>query len=417
MFDVRVILGLGLVALLTISSYNPEIPSKNKTTEAPKQSKTLFGFNIDNYIIDEYPIHQNQFLSNVLSYEGIKFEKIVQLENNSKDIFHTRNFKAGKSFHLIREDECADPVCMIYEPDAFSYVQYFFNEKATVRKVQKQVDKITKTASGEITGSLWDAMISQDLSPALIDKMEDALSSSVDFYHTKKGDKFYLIFEEQFVEGKKVGVGDLLGASYENDNGKHYAVYFENERYQGHYDMDGSPTKRKFLRAPLKYSRISSRFNRKRHHPIKKKTIPHLGTDYAAPHGTPIFSVADGVVQRVSYTKGNGKYVHIKHDKTYETKYFHMSGYAKGIKKGVRVKQGQTIGYVGQTGLATGPHVCFRFWKNGQQINHLRENFPPADPLPESDMEEFYKTRDEIKAALDLIPDPNPRETVALLAE
>ena len=160
--------------------------------------------------------------------------------------------------------------------------------------------------------------------------------------------------------------------------------------------MEGRPTKSTFLRAPLKYSRISSRYNRRRFHPIKKRTIPHLGTDYAAPIGTPIYSVADGVVEIAGYSKNNGKYVKIRHDDIYKTQYLHMHRFAPGIKKGTRVKQGQVIGQVGKTGLATGPHVCFRFWKYGKQVNHLRENFPPKDPLPESQLDDFYHHRDSM---------------------
>ncbi|HRD08898.1 MAG TPA: M23 family metallopeptidase, partial [Saprospiraceae bacterium] len=158
------------------------------------------------------------------------------------------------------------------------------------------------------------------------------------------------------------------------------------------------------LKSPVKFTRISSGFNMRRFHPIRRKTIPHLGTDYAAPYGTPIRAVADGVVEEAAYTGNNGRYVKIKHDKVYQTQYLHMQGYAKGVKRGTRVRQGQTIGYVGSTGLATGPHVCFRFWKNGRQVNHLREVFQPAKPMPEAELPTFFQHRDKIKEMLDRIP-------------
>lgn len=415
LLDAVVIILCGIATAVTLSSFNSDSNTAihNQVEEATAIATNLYGFEVTNYHFDEYPIKQNMYLSDILLYEGINFKKIVQLENNSKDIFSLRNFKAGKNFTLIREGECEDPVCLIYEPDQYSYVQYFFNEKATIHQVKKPKEVCLETTSGIIEGSLWDAMISRNLSPTLIDKMEDALSSSVDFYHTQKGDKFYLLYEEIYVDNKKVGVGEVIGASYEDQRGRHYAVYYENENYAGHYDLDGHPTKSQFLRAPVKYSRISSRFSYSRFHPIKKKRIPHYGTDYAAAHGTPIFSVADGVIENAAFTRNNGKYVKIRHANSYKSQYLHMSGFAKGIKSGSRVKQGQVIGYVGKTGLATGNHVCFRFTKNGKPINHLRENFAPADPLPETQMADFFKERDKLLDILNDIPEPYSVQTYA----
>lgn len=419
LLDITVVILFGIIASVTLSSFNSDNRAQQSQSASQETTQHInkFGFDTERYHFDEYNIKQNMYLSDLLLYEGINFKKIVQLENNSKDIFSLRNFKAGKDFTLIRDSECSSPICMVYEPDRYTYVQYFFNEKATIQKINKPIEVCHETTSGIIEGSLWDAMISNNLSPALIDKMEDALSSSVDFYHTHKGDKFFLFYEEIYVDGKKAGVGDVIGASYEDARGKHFAVYYENDRYGGHYDLEGHPTKSQFLRAPVKYSRISSRFSYSRFHPIKKKRIPHLGTDYAAAHGTPIFAVADGFVERASYTRANGKYVKIKHDKTYQSQYLHMSGFASGIKSGKKVKQGQVIGYVGQTGLATGPHVCFRFWKNGKQINHLRENFPPADPLPENELPLFFNSRDDIVDVLNDIPEPRTIRTIATAEE
>jgi len=416
-FDLCILFGAALLLSFSLSSFNKqEISRPSNDIEIPKYN-TKFGFETDVYYLDQYKLEKDQYLSDVLLYEGIEFKKIVQVETNSKSIFNIRNFKAGKSFYLIRPDTCVAPICMVYEPDKYSYVQYFFNDKATVHQVKKPVITCVEQVSGIIEGTLWDAMVEQNLSPALIDKMEDALSSSVDFYHTKVGDRFKLMYETQYVNGEKVGIGDVLGAVYKNNNGEHYAIYYENENYMGHYDTEGNPTKRKFLRAPVKYSRISSRFSYSRLHPIKKRRIPHLGTDYAAAHGTPIFAVADGIVEKASYNSGNGKYVKIKHDKIYQTQYLHMSGFAKNIKRGAAVKQGQTIGYVGSTGLATGPHVCFRFWKNGKQINHLRENFPPANPLPKDEIEEYFKFRNEIVDVLDNISYRQSNELSALVSD
>ncbi|MDP4821323.1 MAG: M23 family metallopeptidase, partial [Saprospiraceae bacterium] len=169
-------------------------------------------------------------------------------------------------------------------------------------------------------------------------------------------------------------------------------------------DMEGRPMKKSFLKSPVQHSRISSFYNLNRFHPILKRRRPHYGTDYAAPHGTPIRAVGSGVISQASYTSGNGNFVKIKHRDNIETQYLHMSKFAKGIKPGAQVDQGDIIGYVGSTGLATGPHVCFRFWKDGKQINHLNLTFPPADPLPESEMPTFLQQRDKYLSLMNIDP-------------
>lgn len=394
---------------VTVSSFlnkqNIECQDTIPSTETTDiQQNSYYGFDLNQFHFETMKIKPNQFLANILQDRAITYDQIQSLVQNSNEIFNVRSFRSGKDLTFIREDECDPPKYMIYEPNQLTYIQYEFNkDSVSVSKVERDISICTDMAYGIIETNLSNTMDKMGLGMGIISKMEDALASSVDFYHLQKGDEFKLIYEEVHIDGEKVKEGNILGAYYKNNQGEHYAVYFENEKYDGFYDLKGHPTKGAFLRAPVKFSRISSGFNRTRFHPIKKRRIPHLGTDYAAPIGTPIFSVSDGVVSIVSYTQNNGKYVKIKHDRTYETQYLHMNGFAKGIKSGVKVKQGQVIGYVGQTGLATGPHVCFRFWKNGKQINHLRENFPPADPLPETDLPEFTTKADSIKHLLDTI--------------
>jgi len=246
-------------------------------------------------------------------------------------------------------------------------------------------------------------MVDNGLSYELTSKMEDALAWSVDFHYIQKDDRFKLIYERHYIEGKPVGVGEIKGAYYKNYDNEYYAFYFENDKHSGFYDLEARPMKKAFLKSPVKYSRVSSGFNLRRFHPILKRRKAHLGTDYAAPRGTPIRAVADGVVVKRGRTRGNGNYIKVKHDKVYQTQYLHMNGFASGVNTGTHVKQGQTIGYVGSTGLATGPHVCFRFWKNGRQVNHLRENLPPPEPMPTEDIPKFNEVRDSFKVQLDQI--------------
>lgn len=399
------ILGYNIYKNNTFSNYLEDTPEEEITHE--EQTKEFkYGFATDEHHFESGSIQYNQFLGDILNENGVGYGTIAELETKAKDVFDVRNIRAGKKFHLIKKDSCQDnALAFVYEPDPLRYVIYDFRDSVSVKIVDKEFSVVRESASGEITSSLWKSMTDQNINPGVIDLMEDALASSVSFYHTKVGDKFKVIYERKYIDGEPVSLGKMLGAYYKNKHGEYYSVYYESDLYTGFYDMEGRPSKKAFLKSPIKGSaRISSRFNRRRLHPIKKRRIPHLGTDYAAPYGTPIMAVADGVITKTSYTKNNGRYVKMKHDGIYETQYLHMQRFAKGIRPGVNVSQGAIIGYVGSTGLATGPHVCFRFWKNKKQIDHLRENFPPAEPMPEAELPDFYKHRNIIKEQLDNIP-------------
>ncbi len=378
------------------------------TSVTPLYENLKYGFPEDEYFFQSVNVKPNQFLSDILGQFNVTDGVISQIASQAKEVYSVRKIQSGKELTFVSKDSCSLPFCFIYEPNPFSYVVYDYgNDSIDVCRNYREHDVCVETASGEIKTSLWSAMIENGLSPAIIDKMEDALASSVDFYHTQKGDQFKLLFERKYIEGKPISIGKILGAFYKNDQGEHYSIYYETEKYEGYYDEQGRASTSKFLRSPVKYSRISSRFNKNRFHPILKRRKAHLGTDYAAAYGTPIRSVSDGVVVRRGYTEGNGKYIKVKHDGTYQTQYLHMQKFAKGVKKGTKVRQGQTIGYVGSTGLATGPHVCFRFWKNGKQINHLREIFPPAKPMKAEDLPSFYEYRDDVVYQLDTVLSPD----------
>jgi murein DD-endopeptidase MepM/ murein hydrolase activator NlpD len=361
-----------------------------------------YGYDIDFYKIEERTIEKNQFLSEILTDAGVNYSDIHNLAENSKEVFDVRNLRAGKKYAIVR-DSCLSPEALIYVPSVYKYVKYNLKNRLNAEIVEKPIATCIESGSGTLNSSLWNTMIDNNMPPALISKMEDALAWSIDFYHTQVDDEYRLIYEREYIDGEAVGVGKLLGAYYKNYANEYYAVYYDHEHYSGYYDLEGRPTKKAFLKAPVKFSRISSKFSLSRFHPVLKRRKAHFGTDYAAAYGTPIFSVANGVVTRVSYTKANGRFVKIKHDKTYQTQYLHMSRFAEGIKVGMHVKQGQTIGYIGSSGLATGPHVCFRFWKNGKQVNHLKENFPPAEPMPEDELDAFFTYRDKMINLLDLV--------------
>ncbi|MEZ4994433.1 MAG: peptidoglycan DD-metalloendopeptidase family protein [Saprospiraceae bacterium] len=355
-----------------------------------------YGFALDTFQVFENQIRNGTFLGDILLKYNLDYPSIEKLVQNAKGVFDVRRFQAGKPYTVLTKDSTQRAEYFIYEPNAYEYIVFHLQD-LKVEKIERQIDTEVHTATGRIPegGSLWKTMSDQGLSAMLADRMEDALQWSLDFTRLQAGDEFKLVYEQNFIEGEEVGVGKVKAAYYKTGENEYYAIYYsDGEDNTGYYDLKGQPMKGSFLKAPVRASRISSYYNLNRLHPILKYRRPHLGTDYAAPYGTEIMAVGNGVVEQASYTKGNGNFVKIRHDKTYETQYLHMQSFAKGIRPGVHVQQGQVIGYVGSTGLATGPHVCFRFWKNGQQVNHLRLTFPPADPLPDNLMPSFNELKD-----------------------
>jgi murein DD-endopeptidase MepM/ murein hydrolase activator NlpD len=257
-----------------------------------------------------------------------------------------------------------------------------------------------------INSSLSLSLDKQGYNPALAITLSEVYAWSIDFYHIQKGDRFKVIYEETMVDGESIGIKRIKAAYFEHFKKPYYAIQFSQDNHSGYYDQENRGLRRQFLKAPVKFSRISSRFTMKRYHPVQKRNKPHLGTDYAAPKGTPIYSTANGKITHAKYSKYNGNYVKVRHNGTYTTQYLHMSKIKKGIRPGVRVNQGDVIGFVGSTGLATGPHVCYRFWKNGKQVDPYRQKLPKAEPIKKANLVTYKKIKKEVIAQLETITFP-----------
>lgn len=368
----------------------------------PIEENLLYGINIDQLDITEGIVKRNQTLSAILAPFNVPYQIIDEIAKKSAEIFDVRKIAFNKKYTVLTPKDSLKAQFFIYEPNPTEFV-VFKLDQPEIYKESKPMEIKNREIGGTITSSLYVNMTSLGLTPDLIDQFADLYGWVVDFQRLQKGDKFKVVFKEQLVENKTVGIEDIEAAYFEHMGQGYHAIPFEQNGIISYFDQEGNSLKKAFLRDPLKFTRISSRYSLSRFHPVQKRYKAHLGTDYAAPRGTEIRSVGDGTVLEAGYSGGNGNYVKIKHNGTYSTQYLHMSKIGKGIKRGTRVKQGQVIGYVGSTGLATGPHLCFRFWKHGKQVDWLREDIPPAEPIAEENLRAFEAVKLEKLAKLDSV--------------
>ncbi len=407
-FVVICLLGTGILSGLVASSPPPAEKDLTHVGFPIVEPTVRYGVALDTFAVTLDTIMYGQTLSDILLGQGLEPQRAYTASNEFNDMLDVRNLRAGRTYQMLDDPDTEGPDFLIYSPTVYRYLR--LDLQGTGRNEYLELPVVVREglAAGKVTSSLWNAMVDGGHSFALTDKMEDALQWSVDFYHVQQGDAFQLVYEQEFVEQKEAGFGKVRAARYSTGGKDIYAFYFESEdnTQKGYYGLDGQPMKSTFLKAPVRYSRISSRFNLRRFHPVQRRVKPHLGTDYAAPYGTPIVAVADGVVNRSGRTGGNGIFVKIRHDKRFETQYLHMQKKAAGMVVGKRVSQGDIIGYVGSTGLATGPHVCFRFWDNGKQVDHTKIDFQDAEPMPETYLPEFFAMRDDFLAKLNSVGDP-----------
>ncbi|MFI3277951.1 MAG: peptidoglycan DD-metalloendopeptidase family protein [Rikenellaceae bacterium] len=367
---------------------------------------TLFGVPSDGYDIERKEIKAGQSLSTLLSPYGVSALTIDRIDKLSRDIFPLRNLRAGNPYNLfLKSDSLGRSVAdyFVYESTLTEYVVFgLVGDSVTITKGEKPTRVERQKRSAVITSSLWGAIMEAELPYILAAQLEDVYQWTVDFFGIQKGDSFTVIYDEIFVEDTvSVGVGRIWGAKFSQASKTYYAIPFRQGDKVEYWEADGGSLRKQMLKAPLKYSRISSKFSRARLHPIYKVYRPHLGVDYAAPTGTPVHAVADGVVVYKGWGGGGGNTLKIKHANKMQTGYLHLSRYAKGINKGSRVSQGQTIGYVGSTGASTGPHLDYRVWRNGEAIDPLKIPQEPSVPISQENREAFEYVKKHIMAELD----------------
>jgi murein DD-endopeptidase MepM/ murein hydrolase activator NlpD len=389
---------------------------KEEDTAKPKQAAVKkepivkeFGFTLNDFKVVNDTIENGDTFGKLLGDEGYDAAQVHKITEKIKDSFDLRDIRVGKAFTMLKDKKAPNALqVFVYQPDATSY--YVVDLRDTVAKAYKTVRPMTikrRVIVAEIEGSLSETLSNAGASPALAHELSEVYAWSIDFFKIQKGDKFAVAVNEKYIDGTQYAGLENIEASYFEYKGKRiYAFPFKkdpNARKVDFYDEEGKVLKSMFLKAPLKFSRISSRFSPRRFHPVQGRWKAHNGTDYAAPHGTPIMTTANGVVERTGYTAGNGNFVKVRHNGQYSTQYLHMSKIL--VRNGQRVSQGDVIGKVGSTGLATGPHVCYRFWKNGVQVDALRMKLPSSEPMNSKDKPRYMAYITPLKKELDSLSD------------
>jgi murein DD-endopeptidase MepM/ murein hydrolase activator NlpD len=363
-----------------------------------------YGLSENQYIFEEGIIKRNENLSQILTGYGVPYATIDALARKSKEVYDVRKLAANKSFTLALTADSLQAKFFIYHASPLMDVVYDLTGDHEIRLEEKEVLRVERELSGVISSSVYETILANGGTDKLVDDFADVFGWKLDFGSIQKNDFVKVIYEELQVDGEAIGTGRIIAAEMNHWGRAIYAYQFDQGDGPDYFDEEGNSLRKAFLRYPVNFSRISSRYNPKRFHPVAKVYRAHLGTDFAAPTGTPIKAAADGVVQAATYTSANGNYVKIKHNATYTTGYLHMSKIASGIKSGTRVKQGQIIGYVGSTGLATGPHLCYRFWKNDTQVDALKVELPPENPITAAYASAYEKAMLSLRVRLDAIP-------------
>ncbi|MGC9342846.1 MAG: M23 family metallopeptidase, partial [Bacteroidales bacterium] len=335
-------------------------------------------------------IRRNQPLSTLLAQYGITPKQVHELSEKSRSIFDLRKIRYGHPYKMyFTPDSLKKLEYFVYEHTPLEYLAVQFTDSIDLWTGVKAVDTISSYFVGSIETSLWNLMIEKGANPMLAFELSEIYAWSIDFFGLQEGDSIRVIYDEYFVDSIPIGIGFIHGAYFNHMDSDFWAIPFVQDSVMDYYDEEGQSLRKAFLKAPLRFSRISSRFSHSRLHPVLKIRRPHHGVDYAAPVGTPVVAIGDGVVVKRGYNGGAGHMVRIKHNSVYSTAYLHLSRYGKGIVNGAYVKQGDVIGYVGSTGLSTGPHLDFRFYKNNSPVDPLKVEAPPVDPLREENLTRY----------------------------
>lgn len=369
------------------------ITAESHQLEVPERLDP-YGFSLETMVYEEGTVKRNESFYVILRRHGLTPLEIRRLSQQARGVVNLKRLLPGQKYRIYYQEEM--PVSFVWQQSPLQYVRFDWQSETMVQRGTFPVTKVEAVAGDVITSSLYESMMSRSGTAELVNELADLFAWQVNFFGLQKGDHFKVLYDELYANGAFIGIGDIRFAEFQHKGEIYRAYLYNHPDRTGYFDEQGNSLQKELLKAPFKYSqRISSGFSHSRFHPVLKKRRPHYGTDYAAPTGTPVLAVGDGVVTEAQFRGGNGNIVQIRHNSTYRTAYLHLNGFARGIKKGVKVQQGDVIGYVGQTGLSTGPHLCYRLYKHDQPVNSRNIDLPASESLEEIYLSDFSLIVDE----------------------
>lgn len=408
---------VGLIIWNAIPKRSQFTQSVNMTDSSltNKPVHRLFGIPVDSFTVQSNTVRRDQNLGSILEQFILPEKALIELMQHSTSSFDFRKIRQGNKYTAFLSKDTVNRLqYLVYEHSPVEYVVFDFTRNVKIDLKSKDIVTKQRKVTGEIKTSLWDAIKENNINPQVALQLSEMYAWTVDFFGLQQGDHFSVVYDENYVDTFSIGIGKVYAASFYHGGKELLAVPFVQDGKEAFYDAEGNSLRRAFLKAPLKFNRISSKFTASRYHPILKIRRPHFGVDYAAPVGTPVHSIGDGRIVSAGYEKGGGRTIKIRHNGVYTTTYMHLSNFAKGITSGKYVSQGELIGYVGSSGLSTGPHLDFRVYMNGSPIDPLKMESPSVDPVKPENMQAF----EDIKiAAVDMLNDIEQRQSMEQVAE
>lgn len=365
--------------------------SPSEESEAMARAGAWTGIDADQYRVEDGLVSRAQTFVDLIQQHGVTYQAAVQTAREARSVFDVRDLRAGRPYRVYVNPWLQEAQYVVYRMSAAQHVVFDVQQPERTHIETRPVQTEWATVRGTVNGSLYQTIVEDGGHPLLALRLSEVFAWQIDFFRIRAGDRFRLVYEKRSVGGEVLQPGDIVAAHVDHMGEGYYAFRFDAGDGPEYYNREGQSLRRQLLKAPLEYSRISSRFTNRRYHPVLKEYRPHHGTDYAAPTGTPVRSVGDGVVQLAGYRGANGNYVKIRHNGTYTSGYLHLSKIASGVAPGQRVEQGETIGYVGSTGRSTGPHLDYRLWKHGTAVDPYSLDLPPSQPVPVRYQDEFRR--------------------------